>query len=361
MSFKFPVIRLKQLVFLAAIAFLPLCQIPYHASDVFEAKADLNRDEAPHPKNSLEWWYFTGHFNDTAKQRKFGMEFVVFHFNPIKAKGGWMVNMAVSDPQNNKFYYDHKFFHKKKNQFHKLPLNFHWNKRGIKAKLQGEAGNYFIQAKMKEYPISFELSSKAKKPVVMHDEVGYEQYGDYAKAGYYSFPRMASRGKLSLKEESYQLQGELWYDRQWNCSGVFERKIAWDWFSVQFEETQSELMVYRLYHLKDEIELYGGTYTDRNGKSIDLKADEIKIKEIDYWKSPDSEAIYPIEWEISIPSLKLKSRIYALFPNQELELKFSPFTKFYYWEGMCRTEGSIDGGKVSGDSYVEMTNRFRVK
>ena len=350
----------KNLFLLFFLLFCGLnCQIPYHASDVFEEQAQLPKDEAPHPKNSLEWWYFTGHLKDSLQERTFGVELVVFHFNPTAVKGGWMVNMAVSDPLHKKFYYDHKFFTKKKDQFHQLPLNFHWNKKGVNVQLKGQNGNYELLAEMKEHPIRFDLKTAALKEVVMHDGTGYEQYGDYAKAGYYTFPRLSAEGKLSLADENFNLKGELWYDRQWNCSGVFERKVAWDWFSIRFEETQSELMLYRLYHLEKDEELLGGTYVSEDGIRMDLSSDMIRIQELKHWKSPDSEAIYPIEWEISIPSLKLKSRLKALFPEQELELKFSPFAKFYYWEGMCKAEAEIDGRAVRGESYVEMTNRFR--
>lgn len=347
--------------FFPFLFFLAACQIPFHAADVFEEKAKLPKDEAPHTKNSLEWWYFTGHLYDSSKQKELGIEYVVFHFNPTNIKGGWLLNMAISDSQNKIFYYDHQFFTKSKYQFNELPLNMEWKKKGLESVLKGQNGNYQILAKMANHSVAFELSTEPGKGIVLHDGIGYEEYGQFAKAGYYSFPRMPTKGRVKINDSTYSVRGNLWYDRQWNCSGVWERKVAWDWFAIQFEESQSELMLYRLYHLEDKDQLFGGTYTDKVGNRIDLVSNQIKINERHFWQSPESEAKYPIEWEISIPELNLKTNLEVAFPQQELELKFSPLTKFYYWEGMSYASGEIDNQKVTGKAYVEMTNRFRIK
>jgi len=345
------------LLFLSLVS----CKFPYNALDVTNEKAVLAIDEMPHTKNSLEWWYFTGHLEDTIMDKKMGVEYVIFHFNPTNIKGGWMINMAVSDPENKKFYYDHQFYSKKKHEFESLPLDFHWDRKGIQTALKGKEGNYSLFAKMKKYNVSYNLKTKPLKEVVLHDGVGYEKYGDYATAGYYTFPRLATNGDIIIEEDTFNVAGNLWYDRQWNCSGVWEKEIAWDWFAIQFEESNSELMLYQLYHLEDSVEIFGGTYTDSQGRSTFLDNEQIKLKEMSHWKSNESGANYPTKWEIEILDLKLKTTIEVLFPEQELELRLKPFPAFYYWEGMSKAKGSIDGMKVKGKGYVEMTNRFRIK
>ena len=350
-----------RLLFLFLMLGVLSCKVPYNKKDVFEEKANLLKDEAPHIKNSLEWWYFTGHLRDEEKNKTLGVEYVVFHFNPTNIRGGWMVNMAVSDPENKAFYYDHQFFTKKKNEFIELPLAFEWDKKQFNSHLNGQNGLYELGGHFSKDSISMNLKTRAEKEVVLHDGIGYENYGDIAKAGYYSFPRLKTEGEINLLGNKFKVSGNLWYDRQWNCSGVFEKKIAWDWFSIQFEETQSELMLYRLYNLKDSTVIFGGTYTNANNESVFLGNNQIVVQELDYWVSPESNAKYPVEWKIEVPHVGLSTNLKTLFPNQELELNFGPLTEFYYWEGMCNAVGTINGKQVNGNSYVEMTNRFRMK
>jgi predicted secreted hydrolase len=350
-----------RLIILFLVLGVTSCKIPYSKKDIFEEKAELLRDEAPHFKNSLEWWYFTGHLKDEEKNKTLGVEYVVFHFNPTNIKGGWMVNMAVSDPENEAFYYDHQFFPKSKYEFNELPLNFNWSKKQFKSSLKGQNGSYELAAHFSKDSISMNLKTRSEKEVVLHDGIGYENYGDIARAGYYSFPRLKTEGRINLNGERFNVSGNLWYDRQWNCSGVFDKKVAWDWFSIQFEETQSELMLYRLYSLKDSTVIFGGTYTNAENESVFLENEQINITELKHWISPDSDAKYPVEWQIDVPDVGLTTSLKTLFPSQELELNFGPLSEFYYWEGMCEAEGVIKGLKVNGKSYVEMTNRFRIK
>lgn len=331
----------------------------YTKQDVTSKKADVKIDEAPHFKNSLEWWYFTGHLQDSSQQKNLGIEYVFFHFNPTKLKSYLMVNMAVSDPESEAFYYDYKMIPIKGNLKQELPLNISINKK-LSANLKGANGDYELRGRMEAHNVAINLKTNKSKEVVLHDGVGYESYGDIATAGYFSFPRLNASGNIMIKNQEYLVKGELWYDRQWNCSGVLNENVAWDWFSVQFKETESELMIYRVYNLLNQQEILGGTYTDSIGNSTYLNGDEISIKETEYWKSTKSDTQYPIAWTVSLPSLKLETQLKAEIPHQELALKFWPIN-FYYWEGMCKAQGSIDGKQVTGNSYVEMTNRFRDK
>ena len=127
---------------------------------------------------SLEWWYFTGHLTDSVKGKTLGLEYVIFHFNPTALKGGWMVNLAISDSDEEKLYYDHRFFQKKKFDFTNLPLDISLKKRGLKVDLDGQNGEYELEAEFGNYPIELQLKTEATKPVVLHDGIGYENYGD---------------------------------------------------------------------------------------------------------------------------------------------------------------------------------------
>jgi predicted secreted hydrolase len=154
----------------------------------------------------------------------------------------------------------------------------------------------------------------------------------------------------------------MWYDRQWNCGGVVvEKEWAWDWFAIQFDGIDTDLMFYRLYQLDGKREIYGGTYTKKNGESVFLGEDDLTIQEVKHWESNRSKATYPVQWKVTVPNEAIEATITAQQKDQELELSMPFFTKMYYWEGMSSVEGTINGEPVTGKSYVEMTNRNKVK
>jgi predicted secreted hydrolase len=191
----------------------------------------------------------------------------------------------------------------------------------------------------------------------MHNQTGYENYGDYAKAGYYSYTRLQTTGEIEIDGNSISVAGELWYDRQWNCMGVYHKKVGWDWMAIQFEEPRAELMLYMLHNFEnDKKTIYGGTLYTENEENISLKNSEIEIKPSGYWQSPHSDIWYPTAWKISIPNHQLEIDVNALIEDQELYIKYG-LLNMHYWEGMSTAKGYYNQKPIKGNAYVEMTNR----
>lgn len=323
--------------------------------------AVLPIDEAPHPKNSLEWWYFTGHLYDE-DSLEYGIEYVFFHFTPRGKREYMMVNVAISDPQNQAFHYDYKISRAKKGLSFELPINLYMDKKGERWDFKGQEGKYEFNAKMVKHPgYGFQLKTEPIKDILLHAGKGYENYGGYAKAGYYSYPRMKTEGIIQIDGVEKLVKGQLWYDRQWNCIGVVDRNIAWDWMSVQLNEHQEEIMLYIVHHYGDGVEILGGSYFTEDGENIYLPQGSFTIKETDFWISPVSKGTYPIAWEVEIPDHDLSFSIKSKIPHQELNLNFGFGLKLHYWEGMCDVAGTRKGESFSGNSYVEITNRNRRK
>ncbi|MGK7389042.1 MAG: lipocalin-like domain-containing protein [Candidatus Cyclobacteriaceae bacterium M2_1C_046] len=333
------------------------CKItPYSGSDVFNKRASWPEDDGVHYKNSLEWWYFTGHLKDKNSDREYGVEYVFFHFTPRAKNDFLMVNVAITDVENEKFYYEYKIKRQKDLLEFQLPLDLQIEHKDDTWTLSGQAGEYHLKTEMVGEPLNIDLTTKPEKPVLLHNDTGYEQYGDYTTAGYVSYPRLKTEGTISIEGEDIDVTGEMWYDRQWNCIGVFTQEVAWDWFSIQFDGEQEELMIYQLYNVIDSTTLYGGAYYTKDNEQIDLGAD-VELKPLEYWKSPKSNITYPVKWQIIVPELEIDVISTAVIPEQELKINFGPFTALYYWEGMCNIKGSRQGKPVVGNSYIEMTNR----
>ncbi|WBO84226.1 lipocalin-like domain-containing protein [Hymenobacter yonginensis] len=347
---------------------------PTNKYDVFTERAQLPQEEAVHKQNSLEWWYFTGHLRDVKTGEQFGVEYVFFHFNITGKKDWQMVNFAITDPQTKQFRYDYKVERLPKLLDSALPVSLHMQKDDQRWTLAGVTGEYQLQGRMashKGYAIN--LSTKPQKPVLLHSGTGYENYGDVAKAGYYSYPRLTTTGTIEVDGKVHEVTGDMWYDRQWNCNSVTNKGIGWDWFSLQLDEpaaavagtasapgsvTRHEIMTYQLFDRNSSRVVNGGTYNGpQPGQAVDLEAKDFQLDVLEYWTSPHSKLRYPSKWSLRIPSQQYDLTITPLVADQELTLKLFAGIKMRYWEGMCRVEGTHNGKPVSGNSYVELTNR----
>ncbi len=347
-------------LFLFATACVPFK--PTTENDVFPGRAQLPLDEAPHLKNSLEWWYFTGHLKDVATGESFGVEYVFFHFNPDGKQDYQMVNFALTDPQQQQFRYDYQLAKMPAPPTTALPLRLREQKAGHTWTLAGQEGRYQLQARMSArgpHPANqaIDLRTTPAKPVLLHGGTGYEQYGPVAQAGYYSYPRLATTGTVEIAGKVHQVAGELWYDRQWNCGGVNRKNVAWDWLSLQLDEPREEIMLYQVHDTKTDQHIGGGSHSDAQGQSQHLAEADFQLEPLTYWTSPTSKKRYPATWRVRVPSKGYDLTVTPLVPNQELSLRLFKVLNLRYWEGMCRISGTHHGRPVTGNAYVEITNR----
>ncbi|MGB0839452.1 MAG: lipocalin family protein [Chitinophagales bacterium] len=344
--------------FLTGCAFLK----PTNFSTQSDVKqAVLPQEEAPHFQNALEWWYFTGHLHDVNTQDTFGIEYVFFHFNPRKKDDYMMVNIAISDPQKDQFLYDYKVQKLDNPLAATLPIELDVSKKQEVWHIDGQEGIYHLKARMTTHKdAAIDLTTSIDKPIALHDGTGYAIYGEIAKAGYYSYPRLSTKGTMEINGEVRTVEGDLWYDRQWDCMGVINRDVAWDWMSIQFDDPKEELMLYIVHDYGKEIKVLGGTHLAANGTNTSLGQKDIEVEELEFWTSKASKSTYPLKWQVKVPKLGYDVVINPVMPHQELGINFTPLLpKMYYWEGMCRVKGTQNGKPIKGNSYVEITNRKR--
>ena len=132
-----------------------------------------------------------------------------------------MVNLALTDPQSQQFHYDYKLGKLPAPLTARCPCACASSKRAKPGRLTGQEGRYHLQARMAaQRPATPRPSTTPTKPVLLHGGTGYEQYGPVAQAGYYSYPRLATTGTIEVDGKTHQVAGELWYDRQWNCTAA---------------------------------------------------------------------------------------------------------------------------------------------
>ncbi|TGE26547.1 lipocalin family protein [Hymenobacter metallicola] len=354
---------MKNLLLYTLLLFTTACALkPTNKHDVFQERAQLPQEEAPHLRNSLEWWYFTGHLKDKATGEMYGVEYVFFHFNPTGKKDWQMVNFALTDPQTKQFRYDYNLVGLPQLLPATLPLNLSMEKKAQRWSLTGQEGSYHLQARMTTHAgQAINLVTTPAKPVLLHGGTGYEQYGPVAKAGYYSYSRLATAGTIEIEGKQRQVEGELWYDRQWNCNSVMAKDAGWDWISIQLDEPREEIMAYRLRNNVSGESISGGSHYSARNENIHLASTDFQLEPLEFWLSPRSKQRYPIKWRLRIPSQGYDLLIEPVIPNQELSLRLFKAINMHYWEGMCKVTGTHNGKPVTGNSYVEITNPGTVK
>jgi predicted secreted hydrolase len=303
---------------------------------------------------SVQWWYFTGHlFNENG--REFGYELTFFVINvqkkDYKSRFGvnnvYISHFAISDVERNKFYFNdeadsgaYEFAGSKDNR---LKV---WVGKNI---LEGTVERMRIKAVDKDKAVDLELI--ATKPVVLNGENGYSRKSEDSpliSSIYLSYSNLKTEGRLKIGNSVFNVKGKSWFDREISSRGLGEKQAGWDWFAIHLDD-KKEVMLYILRNKDGSIDRYSsGTFIYQDGKYRRLSKDDFRVKVLAHYKSENTGARYPSQWEIYIPSENLILRIIPLIEDQEV-LAYNS-TGNYYWEGTCKVEGT-----QKGRAYVEMT------
>ena len=62
---------------------------------------------------------------------------------------------------------------------------------------------------------------------------------------YYSYTRMHTRGTLRIDDESWQVEGVSWMDREFSSNQLTGEQTGWDWFGLRLDDGR-DLMLYEL-------------------------------------------------------------------------------------------------------------------
>jgi predicted secreted hydrolase len=317
----------------------------------------LPADNGPHYRYRTEWWYFTGNLK-SREGRDFGYQLTFFRygFRPPERRESVTSRFVLNDL---------KFAHftvtdVKANRFHSESRT----SRGA----YGEAGfgsgrklawienwecdfqkNFHLTASGKDYSIDLELN--ADRPAVLQGENGLSQKSDGIgnASYYYSITRMPTTGSITIGSEQFEVAGSSWYDREWASNQLAANQLGWNWFAIQLSDG-ADLMLYQLRLKGGKIDPHScGVLVRTDGTKVNISADEIQMKPIEFWQNPDTQSKYPVAWNLEIPALMLHLGISTPVKDQELKLGV------VYWEGCIRLLGAREGQPVNGVGYMELT------
>lgn len=324
-------------------------------------------DHAAHPSFRNEWWYYTGHLKSGT--RSFGYELTFFR---VGVPGGgpadsgsadsgsaWRAHqllfrhLALTDEQGDRFLYDDR------GERQALDLAGADSTRYLVwigddyAGLEADHRTHRLVANTEAFALDLRLTPD--KPPVVHGEQGVSQKtaGAGNASHYYSFTRLATRGRLALGRDTLAVAGTSWMDHEFGSARLQDSHAGWDWFSVQLADGR-DLMLYRI-RLKDGgLEPFSsGTLVDSSGRARHIRYDEFDTGPTGEWVSPKTGGHYPSGWIVRVPGLGLELKLTPTVLDQELVAR--SMGGLAYWEGSVRVTGTSAGKPVTGQGYVELT------
>lgn len=309
------------------------------------ALVKLPADDAPH-ENATEWWYYNGLLQGNAGER-YSMHMVAFLRRGLLTHTAF--HAALRDHQTGKYYTAQA---RTAGNASVSAGRGGFDFRFGDWRVAGTNTEHALAMQSQDFALDLALSDA--NPPLLHQApgsggLGLLDFGAAGKSYYYSRPRMAASGSVSVGGARKTVKGVVWFDHQW---GDFEAsRMRWNWFALQLDDG-ADLMLYEIFDRSGAPLLLSGTYS-RKGKVIALAAADFKTRSESTWKSPDSSAIYPMDWTVVVPRLGLNLKLTPVAVASEF-VAFET-TLNVYWEGAVQVTGSH-----TGRGFLEMSGYDKV-
>ena len=311
------------------------------------------RDHGAHPQLRTEWWYVTGEAKNGA--REFGFQVTFFRSrvdgtqgmaSKFTAKQLLFAHAAVTDVQGRRLWHDQRIAREGFDIASASETDAAIRLRDWS--LRREAGAW--KAGVAAADFALQLACAPTQPLLLQGRQGLSRKGPDEKQAsyYYSEPQLQVAGTLSLAGHALPVQGRAWLDHEWSDELLHPEAVGWDWIGMNLEDG-SALTAFRL-RRKDGATLWdGGSFRSPKGGLYAFSQGEVVFSPQRRWKSPASQASYPVEWIVRTPADFYTVR--AVIDNQELDSRAS--TGAIYWEGLSDLLDS--NGRRVGRGYLEMT------
>jgi predicted secreted hydrolase len=333
---------------------LPLLALAPSAFALPPRLLQFPRDHGAHPDLRTEWWYITGQAESAG--RAFGFQ-VTFFRTRVDATQGMtsafaarqliFAHAALTDVQGGRLRHDQRIARE--------GFGIASAAQGDAAirlrdwSLQREAGGAW-QTRVAADDFTLDLRCAPTQPLLLQGRQGLSRKGpDEAQASYYySEPQLAVSGTLSLQGHAFPVQGKAWLDHEWSEELLHPQAVGWDWIGMNLDDG-SALTAFRL-RRKDGTTVWdGGSFRSAQAGLHSFSPGEVQFSAQRVWKSPLSQASYPVEWTVRTPAEVYTVK--AVLDNQELDSRAS--TGAIYWEGLSDLFDSK--GRKVGRGYLEMT------
>lgn len=315
------------------------------------------RDHGAHPAYRTEWWYVTGWVSDDAGRER-GIQVTFFRNRPgvaesnpsaFAAKQLVFAHAAIADAKLGRLRHDQRAarvgFGLADAAGDRTDVHIgDWSLRAV------ESG---YVATIAANGFTIDLAFRTTGPVLRQGEGGYSRKGPEANQAsfYYSRPHLAVSGWLEIDGVRQAVTGEAWLDHEWSSEYLAPEAEGWDWVGLNLRDGGA-LMAFRIRDKRGGIFWAGGTLRRADGSVRNFAPDEIRFTPLRRWRSPSTQADYPVAMRVEAGELALE--LEPLMDDQELDSRASVGT--VYWEGAMRAKA---GGQLVGRGYLELTGYWR--
>jgi predicted secreted hydrolase len=327
-------------------------------------KYEFPRDHGPHRGFKTEWWYATGNLVDE-QGHEYGFQLTFFrqgiHPGEKPVNGSrFRVNelpfahFAFTEVSGKSF---RSFQRSSRGAFGEAGFATPFQNHGRMAWMEGwmleqiGPGTFHLLASdaSQGEGRGVDLNLTEDRPPLIHGKDGMSPKS--SKPGhashYYSLARLQASGSVMVNGVSHHVKGTVWFDHEWSTNQLEPDEVGWDWSGLHLSNGD-DLMVFRIRDKTGLPSFRSGTLRSADGTVRALE--DVEMTPESTWKSPHTGGVYPVAWNLKIPSSGLSLVVKAKLVDQELLL--APFA---YWEGAVRGEGVSSGKSVTAEGYFEMT------
>jgi predicted secreted hydrolase len=300
----------------------------------------LPRDQGAHPGFGEEWWYTSGTLSGSNRRQYFWVATI------WSADGALVAKVNVVDLRADRIVLSHEYVSATAVTAGQTQFTLGAFRLGLRS--GGTLGRWSVDASTNAGG-RLELDLVPRQPYVLHGHDGIIQQGTGGRSAYYSAPRLAARGTLTLAGKPVSVSGQGWLDHQWGNFGTDIGALKWNWFACQFQNG-SDLMLYQfLKQANRPSGLQTGTLVTRGGVVKQLKRFTITPMGVSI-RPAGAIASYPLAWRLQVPTGQIDITILARARNQFITNQFVP----NFWEaaseittgaaGTCTVESSREVG-----------------
>ncbi|MBL8328205.1 MAG: carotenoid 1,2-hydratase [Rubrivivax sp.] len=323
------------------------------------------RDHGAHLGSRIEWWYATGWLQAQGLPQRLGFQVTFFRSatglatdlpGRLAPRHLLFAHAALSDPARGRHRHADRIARWSGQPLPELRARAATQDADIVLAgwsflRRDAAGGSLYETRVQSGDFGLQLALQTTQPVLLQGDAGFSRKGpqEQQASHYVTEPQLQARGEVQLDGQRLPVQGRAWFDHEWSDELLHPQAVGWDWIGMNLDDGRA-LTAFQL-RRADGSTLWAGGSLRGPGETTarSFAPDELRMVPGRRWRSPGSNAEYPVQWTVHTPAGRFD--VISLMDAQELDGRGSTGT--VYWEGLSELRDAQQ--RVVGHGYLEMT------